>query len=123
MKEWGRIMVTAALGLGLGLGSFGCSDWMGGSNDSSGSSVPKTTVSATGGEMQKPTDTSSGPAFRTVSGKVKKVDDPYYDVEEYSGNMVRLHVNNKTIKINGDKKVGDSIRAEITRGGHANSIQ
>ena len=123
MKEWGRTIVTIALGMGLTIGSVGCSDWMGGSDDSSGSSVPKTTASATGGELQKPTDTSSGPAFRTVSGKVSKIDEPYYDVEEYSGNMVRLHINDKTIKINGDKKVGDSIRAEITRGGHANSIQ
>ena len=117
-----RIILTASsLVLVFGLGSMACS--MGGSEGDSKSSVPKTTVSATGGKLQKPTDTSEGPAFRTVSGKVTKIDGPYYDVEEYSGNMVRLHVNNKTIKINGDKKAGDSIRAEITRGGHANSIQ
>ena len=70
-----------------------------------------------------PTDTGPGPAFRTVSGKVVKINGPYYDVLEYTGTRVRLHVNNKTMKINGNKKVGDMIRAEITKGRHANSIQ
>jgi hypothetical protein len=70
-----------------------------------------------------PTDTRSGPAYRTVSGTVLNVEGPYYDVEEYNGNMIRLHVSSDTIKLNGSKGPGDSIRAEITRGGHANSIQ
>ena len=69
------------------------------------------------------TDKAAVELASPVSGKVVKVDGPYYDVEEYTGNRVRLHVNNKTVMINGRKKVGDSIRAEITRGGHANSVQ
>ena len=70
-----------------------------------------------------PTDTRSGPAYRTVSGTVLNVEGPYYDVEEYNGNVIRLHVSSDTTKLNGSKGPGDSIRAEITRGGHANSIQ
>jgi len=111
------IAAVAALTLGLGLTACGSS------MNGNGSSTPATTVSSTSSQPQKPTDTSTGPAFRMVSGKVVKVDGSYYDVEEYSGNRVRLHVSNKTVKINGSKNVGDKIRAEITRGGHANSIQ
>ena len=89
--------------------------------------TPNRSTGATGSAVTRgpamPTDTSAGPAFRTISGKVVKISGPYYDVEEYTGTRVRLHVNNKTVKINGDKKVGDSIRAEVTKGWHANSIQ
>jgi hypothetical protein len=36
---------------------------------------------------------------------------------------VRVYVSKETKKLNGEKKVGDRIRAEVTRGGFANSIQ
>ena len=114
MKPTTQLLIGLAAVLAFGLGTVACSGY---------SSSPATTVSATSPEPAMPTDTSSGPAFRTVSGKVVKVDGPYYDVQEYTGNRVRLHVNSKTVMINGNKKVGDSIRAEITRGGHANSVQ
>ena len=112
-------IITAAAALTLGLGLTACGSSMNGN----GSSTPATTVSSMSSQPQTPTDFSTGPAFRMVSGKVVKVDGAFYDVEEYSGNRVRLLVSNKTIKINGGKNVGDKIRAEITRGGHANSIQ
>ena len=115
MNRTREILTGLAVVLAFGLGTVACSGM--------GSNSPATTVSATSPEPSMPTDTSSGPAFRTVSGKVLKIDGPYYDVMEYTGNRVRLHVNNKTVMINGNKKVGDSIRAEITRGGHANSVQ
>ena len=35
----------------------------------------------------------------------------------------RVYVGKETTKIKGEKKVGDKIRAEVTRGGFANSIQ
>jgi hypothetical protein len=34
-----------------------------------------------------------------------------------------MYVSKETKKIRGEKKPGDSIRAEVTRGWHANSIQ
>ncbi len=121
MRQMAMIGKIGGMLLLFALAVVACTDSTGGGNSSSSS----TTVSATSnsGEPNTPTDTSSGPAFRTVSGKVVQIDEPYYDVEEYSGNKVRLHVNNKTVMISGDKKVGDKIRAEVTRGGHANSIQ
>jgi hypothetical protein len=68
-------------------------------------------------------DTKPGPAWRTVGGTVKGVQGDMYTVEDYDGNQVRLHVGQGTKHLQGNKKVGDSIRAEITRGGFANSIQ
>ena len=38
-------------------------------------------------------------------------------------NEVRIRVGKDTKKLHGDKKVGDKIRAEVTHGGFANSIQ
>jgi hypothetical protein len=68
-------------------------------------------------------DTKPGPAWRTVGGTVKGVQSDVYTVEDYEGNQVKLHVGQGTKHLRGNKKVGDSIRAEITRGGFANSIQ
>ncbi|HJR76321.1 MAG TPA: hypothetical protein VJ805_05080 [Nitrospiraceae bacterium] len=68
-------------------------------------------------------DTKPGPAWRTVGGTVKGVQGDLYTVEDYEGNQVRLHVGQGTKHLGGNKKIGDSIRAEITRGGFANSIQ
>ncbi len=116
-----RNLLTPALAMVFGLGLLACAE------NPMVSSSPMTTVSATTGSMiaapPMPTDSSSGPAFRMVSGKLKNVDGNYYDVEEFTGNVVRLHVSGDTVKLNGNKKPGDVIRAEITRGGHANSIQ
>lgn len=36
---------------------------------------------------------------------------------------VRVYAGQETKKLHGDKKVGDKIRAEVTRSGFANSIQ
>jgi hypothetical protein len=68
-------------------------------------------------------DTKPGPAFQTVDGKLNKIDGNIYIVEDYSGKEMRLYVSKDTKKVRGEKKPGDSIRAEITKGGHANSIQ
>jgi len=67
-------------------------------------------------------DTKPGPAWRTVGGTVKNVEGDIYTVEDYEGNQVKLHVGQGTKHIK-KKKVGDTVRAEITRGGFANSIQ
>ena len=53
---------------------------------------------------------------------MKKVEGTIYTVEDYEGNQVTLHVGQGTKHIN-KKKVGDRVRAEITRGSFANSIQ
>lgn len=63
-----------------------------------------------------------GPAWKTVGGTVRKVEGNIYRVEDYEGNKVKLHIEQGTKHFN-KKKVGDTIRAEITQGGFANSIQ
>jgi hypothetical protein len=68
-------------------------------------------------------DTKPGPAYQMVQGKVTKIDGDFYVVEDYEGKEVRIYVSKDTKKMKGPKKPGDSIRAEITMGGHANSIQ
>ena len=67
-------------------------------------------------------DEKPGPAWRTIGGTVKHIEANAYTVEDYEGNQVRLYVGQGTKYIK-QKKVGDTVRAEITRGGFANSIQ
>jgi hypothetical protein len=67
-------------------------------------------------------DSQPGPAWKTIGGTVKHVQGGTYTVEDYEGNQVKLYVGQGTKHIN-KKKVGDTVRAEITRGGFANSIQ
>jgi hypothetical protein len=67
-------------------------------------------------------DAKPGPAWKTVGGTVKQINGDVYMVEDYEGNQVKLYVGQGTKQIN-KKKVGDTVRAEITRGGFANSIQ
>lgn len=67
-------------------------------------------------------DTKPGPAWKTVGGTVKSINGDIYTVEDYEGNQVQLYVGQGTKHIK-QKKVGDTVRAEITRGGFANSIQ
>lgn len=77
-------------------------------------------------------DTKPGPAFTTIDGKVTKIEGNVYVVEGPSYNAldggansseVRVYVGKDTKRISGEKKVGDKIRAELTQGGFANSIQ
>ena len=68
-------------------------------------------------------DSKPGPAWKTVGGTVKNIHGDVYTVEDYEGNQVQLYVGQGTKRIRGSKKVGDTVRAEITRGGFANSIQ
>lgn len=68
-------------------------------------------------------DQKPGPAHRTVSGTVKQVNGPVYVMEDYEGREVRMFVSSQTKKLRGEKKAGDSIRVELTAGGHANSVQ
>ena len=67
-------------------------------------------------------DSQPGPAWKVIGGTVKNVHGDIYTVEAYEGNQVTLRVGQGTKHIN-KKKVGDTVRAEITRGGFANSIQ
>jgi len=77
------------------------------------------------GQAPKPGqhDSKPGPAWKTVGGTVKHINGDVYVVEDYEGNQVQLYVGQGTKHIRGNKKVGDTVRAEITRGGFANSIQ
>lgn len=63
-----------------------------------------------------------GVAWRTIGGTVKQIKGDTYMVEDYEGNQVQVYVGNETKHLK-QKKVGDTVRAEITRGGFANSIQ
>ena len=67
-------------------------------------------------------DEKPGPAWRTFNGTVRKIEGNAYTVEDYEGNHVKLYVGQGTKHLK-QKKVGDTVRAEITRGGFANSIQ
>lgn len=67
-------------------------------------------------------DEKPGPAWRTVGGTLKEIKGNSYTVEDFEGNQVKLYVGQGTKHIK-QKKVGDTVRAEITRGGFANSIQ
>lgn len=67
-------------------------------------------------------DEQPGPAWKTLGGTVKKIEGSAYTVEDYEGNHVKLYVGQGTKHLK-QKKVGDTVRAEITRGGFANSIQ
>jgi maltose-binding protein MalE len=67
-------------------------------------------------------ESQPGPAWKTIGGTVKNVHGDIYTVEDYEGNQVKLRVGQGTKHIH-KKKIGDTVRAEITRGGFANSIQ
>ena len=80
--------------------------------------MPETVSASTTGHA----DNKSGPAWRTIGGTVKQIKGNTYTVEDYEGNQVQLSVGQDTKHLR-QKKVGDTVRAEITRGGYANSIQ
>jgi len=67
-------------------------------------------------------DEKPGPAWKTIGGTVQRIEGNAYTVEDYEGNQVKLYVGQGTKQIK-QKKVGDTVRAEITRGSFANSIQ
>src|SRR5262245_22526849 len=79
-------------------------------------------------------DTEPGPAYATIDGKIIKIEGSVYTVQTEttgyqnmgSGKIVqetKMYVSDQTKKLHGNKKVGDKVRAELTRGGFANSIQ
>ncbi len=79
-------------------------------------------------------DTAPGPAYTTIDGKISKIEGSVYTIQSESTGYqnlgatknvseVKIYVGEETKKLHGDKKVGDKVRAEITRGGFANSIQ
>jgi hypothetical protein len=79
-------------------------------------------------------DSKPGPAYTMIDGKISHIEGNVYTVQSESANYqnmgsttnvneVRIVVSTETKKIRGEKKVGDKIRAEVTQGGFANSIQ
>lgn len=80
--------------------------------------MPETVSLPTSGHA----DHKPGPAWKTIGGTVKQIKGNTYMVEDYEGNQVQLFVGQDTKHLR-QKKVGDTVRAEITRGGFANSIQ
>ena len=103
MRRFAAMVAIAAV---IGLGTTACGD-----ADSSSSPVPKV-------------DRSSGPAFKMLQGKLTKIEGEYYFLEDYEGREHKLHVGKDTKILTAQaKKPGDSMRAEVTEGNHANSIQ
>ena len=79
-------------------------------------------------------DTAPGPAYMTIDGKISKIEGAVYTIQSESSNyqnlgtsknvsVTKIYVGGETKMLGGDKKVGDKVRAEITRGGFANSVQ
>ena len=79
-------------------------------------------------------DTAPGPAYTTVDGKISRIEGSVYTIQSESTGYqnlgttknvseMKIFVSEQTKKLHGDKKVGDKVRAEITRGGFANSLQ
>ena len=68
-------------------------------------------------------DRKPGPAWKTIGGTVTHIKGDVYTVEDFEGNHVHLYVSRETKQLRGNKKVGDRVRAEITHGRFANSIQ
>lgn len=95
--------------------------------------LPGTSIALADNQESVQMDTAPGPAYTNVDGKVLKIEGEVYTVQsnapDYLGNNgmsqseMRVYVGQETKKLHGDKKVGDKIRAEVTRGGFANSIQ
>ncbi len=94
------------------------------SSPSSSTDAPDLSVHSTAHQSDAGRSTPTpGPAWKTISGTVKQIKGDIYIVEDYEENHVQLHVNRETKRLRGQKKVGDRVRAEITRDGFANSIQ
>ncbi len=68
-------------------------------------------------------DHKPGPAWKTIGGTLKHIKGDVYTVEDYDGNQVQLYISRETKQLRGSKKIGDRVRAEITHGRFANSIQ
>ncbi|MCS6291085.1 MAG: hypothetical protein H8K10_19185 [Nitrospira sp.] len=68
-------------------------------------------------------DSKPGVAWKTVGGTLKEIHGETYTVEDFDGSQMKVHIGQGTKHLRGNKKVGDTIRAEITHGGFANSIQ
>lgn len=93
---------------------------------SSGSASSEPDDSGTNAYMLSRPDQSTprpGPAWKTIGGTIKHIKGDAYTVEDYEGNQVQLYISRETKLLHGHKKVGDRVRAEITRDGFANSIQ
>ena len=62
-------------------------------------------------------------AAQTIDGTLLKIDGDFYAIEDLNGKQARLHVSKDTKLVNGEKKPGDVIRAEVNKSGHILSIQ
>jgi hypothetical protein len=110
MKSVTAVFILAAL-VGFGVAT----------DTQAGASKTKSTAPSPA-PVQMKMDTKAGPAHLTIDGKLSKIDGQVYVVEDYAGKEYRLYVSKDTKRLRGDKKPGDTIRAEITKGGHANTI-
>lgn len=68
------------------------------------------------------TNTASTSA-QIIDGILLKVDGDFYIIEDQNGKQARLLIGKNTKHLNGIKKPGDLIRAEISKSGQVLSIQ
>ena len=91
-------------------------------------------VGVVSAETMAKLDSKPGPAYTMVDGKISKIEGSVYTIESESTGYqnlgtttnvseMKIFVSEQTKKLHGNKKVGDKVRAEITRGGFANSLQ
>lgn len=99
-------MVFCAMALGFGMAGISGAEKPAGT-------IPGKTLEAKPGSQ----------AFQIIEGKLKAIDGEFYVVEDSAGKQHRLHVSQDTLMVNGAKKPGDSLRADVTKSGHAISIQ
>ena len=67
---------------------------------------------------------SAATAARTIAGEILHIEGNIYIVKDRSGEEVRLHVDDKTDRLDhAVLQVGDPIRAYVTPEGHATSIK
>jgi hypothetical protein len=90
---------------------------------SAATEVGRSTRNSSSPSTADPSTRKPGPAWKTIGGTVKQIKGDVYTVEDYEGNHHQLYVSRETKQLRGSKKVGDRVRAEITRNGFANSIQ
>jgi hypothetical protein len=71
-----------------------------------------------------PGSSGAATAARTVTGEILKIDGEFYVIRERTGQEVRLHVDDKTDRLDhAVLQVGDPVRAYVTPEGHATSIK
>jgi hypothetical protein len=66
-------------------------------------------------------DDMAAPGPQAVKGDLLKIEGEFYTVHDTAGHEVRLHID-KTTKLDGSFKTGDTVEAQVTDKSHALSM-